>query len=71
MKLSTIWTIGAMTFRERLNRTGEWLAQKIAASLPKNVRYWAFIQEASRGIGNMPPTTVVPEVRLFEVVDAL
>lgn len=46
MKLRTIWTTPAMTFRERLHRTSEWAAIKIAWALPKRVLYWAAMRAA-------------------------
>lgn len=43
MKLTTIWTMPAMSLRERCRRTADWADLKIAARLPKRVRYWAFV----------------------------
>lgn len=43
MKLTTIWTIPAMSVRERLHRTRDWAAMGIAYRLPTRVRYWAFV----------------------------
>lgn len=69
MKLSTIWTMPACTLREKIQRTTkEWVPQKIAAALPKSVRYWAFIQSSVEAIDKMGPNTITPDVR---VVDAL
>lgn len=65
MRLSTIWTMPGMTMRERLDRTGEWYAMKIAAALPQNVRYWAFIQITADAI---PDNAVVPAVTLGELL---
>ena len=46
MRLTTIWTLPAMAFRERIRRTGEWLAIKIAWALPRRVLYWAAVRAA-------------------------
>ncbi len=43
MRLKTIWTMPAMTLRERGRRTADWADLAIAARLPKRVRYWAFV----------------------------
>lgn len=43
MKLTTIWTIPAMTFRNRLQRTADWADMKAATLLPRRVRYWAVV----------------------------
>lgn len=47
MKLTTIWTMPAMSFAERVRRTLDALDMKVAARLPKRVKYWAFIQSGS------------------------
>ena len=47
MKLTTIWTLPAATLREKIHRTREWAAQAVALRLPRSVRYWVFIQQAS------------------------
>lgn len=46
MKLTTIWTLPAMALRERLRRTGEWAAIKVAWALPRQVLYWAAVRAA-------------------------
>jgi hypothetical protein len=54
-KLTTIWTLPAMTLRERLRRTADWADLKIAARLPKRVRYWAFVLASLDAMGNEVP----------------
>lgn len=54
MKLTTIWTMRAMSLRERLARTKEWAAMTVAAHLPSQVRYWVVIQVASQ-TATIPP----------------
>lgn len=65
MKLTTIWTIGAMTMSERIRRTRDWAAQKVAAALPRRVRYWSTI-------GDLAAATIdsrnVPATPLDEVM---
>ncbi len=46
MKLTTIWTMPAMSLRERMRRSADWADLTIAARLPKRVRYWAFVLAA-------------------------
>jgi hypothetical protein len=46
MRFTTIWTLPAMTLRERLNRTGEWAAIKVAWALPRRVLYWSAVRAA-------------------------
>lgn len=46
MRLTTIWTMPAMTLRERLRRTADAMDMAIAWRLPKRVRYWAFVYAA-------------------------
>jgi hypothetical protein len=41
MRLSTIWSLPAMTTLERFRRTGDWAARELAAHLPSRVRYWS------------------------------
>ena len=65
MKFTTIWTMPATPFAERLRRTGDWITQKIAAALPKRIRYWVFIQ---MGCGTMHPDEVVPDVTYVELL---
>lgn len=43
MRLATIWTMPAMSLRERLRRTADAADMAIAARLPKRVRYWAVV----------------------------
>ncbi len=65
MKLSTIWTIPAMTLHERLSRTTECAVRAIAHRLPRRLAYWSFIDTAARHIG---PDDVVPDVRVVDVL---
>lgn len=61
MKLTTIWTLRAMTFRARLALTREWLAMRVAVRLPLRVRYWVTILElgaATMDSENVPATTL-------------
>lgn len=65
MKLTTIWTIPGMYFSERVNRTTELAAMKIAAALPAKIRYWTFIHVGSQA---MPADAIVPEVRFMDLL---
>ena len=68
MKLTTIWTIPAMTLRERLNRTGEWGWRELAHRLPRRLAYWSFIDS---GVRAMRPNDVVPEVRYMDLLERI
>ena len=65
MKLTTIWTIRAMSLGERLRRTADLAAMTAAAKLPARVRYWTFIQVGSKA---MSPNAIVPEVRFMDLL---
>ena len=65
MRFSTIWTIPAMSTRERLRRTGEEITRRVAHRLPRGIAYWSFIDTAVRHI---EPDEVVPHVLLMDVL---
>ena len=58
MRFTTIWTIPAMSFRERLHRTGEWASIKTAWALPSRVLYWAAVRAAVKVEPNTDPSGV-------------
>lgn len=61
MRLTTIWSIPAMSTMERLRRTRDWTAAEIAAHLPLRVRYLCTIQEIGRATmtsPNVPATSL-------------
>jgi len=58
MKITTIWTLPAMTLGERLHRTGEWAAIKVAWALPHRVLYWAAVRAAVAVEPNTDPSGV-------------
>lgn len=64
MKLTTIWTLRGMPFRERLNRTGEAFMRGLAHRLPRKLAYWSFVDTGVRHMGN----DVVPEVTYCEIL---
>jgi hypothetical protein len=65
MKLSTIWTLRAMSLRERFRRTGEWALMSLAHRLPRRLAYWSFIDSGVRYMGS---DEVVPEVRYTDLL---
>lgn len=69
MRLRTIWTIPAMTFRERLRRTADWCDSTIAYHLPKRVKYWAVVHVGAHVTTQVDPNVIVPDVRLMEVLE--
>ncbi len=51
MKLTTIWTMRGMSLAEKIRRTKDWLARKVAKNLPDMVKFWACmfaIEEVSK-----------------------
>lgn len=68
MRLRIIWTLRGMTFRERLNRTGDALAHGMAHHLPRKIAYWSFIDTGVRLIRN---DEVVPEVRYTDLLSRI
>lgn len=69
MRLRSIWTIPAMTLRERLRRTADWCDSTIAYHLPKRVKYWAVVHVGSHVTTQVDPNLIVPDVRLMEVLE--
>jgi hypothetical protein len=67
MKLTTIWTIPAMSLPERLRRTREWAAFEVARRLPLRVKYWAGMQQIAAA-STKDPKKVVPEMDLEYVM---
>jgi len=68
MKLTTIWTLPAMTLAERVRRTLDLFDMKIASALPKRVKYWAFIQSGSSA---MEPHEVVGSQGFMDLLQRL
>jgi hypothetical protein len=64
MRFRTIWTMPAMTIKERLRRTLDWAAMKVAANLPLRVRYWVAILEIGHATAKSPnvPATSCDEI---------
>lgn len=65
MKLTTIWTLPAMTLAERVRRTVDLGAQTVAAHLPARIRYWTYIQVGSDAIH---PDEIVPDVKFMDLL---
>lgn len=65
MRLKTIWTMRAMSPKERLSRTGEWVLVETAVHMPKRLAYWVVIVHGSR---YFEPNEVVPDVRFMDIV---
>jgi hypothetical protein len=64
MRFWTIWTIPAMSLTERLRRTWDWAAMKIAFRLPYRIRYWSLIGMVALATKDSPgiPATTVDEM---------
>lgn len=66
MRLTTIWTMPAMSLTERLRRTIDLAAITTAARLPQRVRYWTFIQV---GVKAMLDDEVVGSQHFFDLLE--
>lgn len=66
MRLRTIWTIPAMTLRDRLRETQDWAAFEVAEHLPKRVRYWVFIQVGGKALHD---DELVGDVKFVDLLD--
>lgn len=64
MKLSTIWSLPAMTTTERLRRTHDWAAFEVGAHLPLRVKYWVTMQMVGKATMTSPnvPATPLDEI---------
>lgn len=68
MRITTIWTLPAMSFAERVRRTRDVVNMRLAAHLPKRVKYWAFIQSGSSA---MQPDEVVGSQNFVDLLERL
>lgn len=69
MRPSTIWTIPAMSLRERLRRTADWCDMTIAYHLPKRIKYWATIHLGAHVTTQVNPNLIVSDVTYIEVLE--
>lgn len=69
MRFRTIWTVPAMSLRERLRRTADWCDSTIAYHLPKRVKYWAVVHVGAHVTTQVDPNLIVPDVRFLEVLE--
>ena len=70
MRFKTIWSLPAMSLGERLRRTRDWAAQKIASSLPVRVRYWVTLQEVGKATMTSPNVPATPLDEVIRNLDA-
>jgi hypothetical protein len=66
MKLTTIWTLPAMTLRERLSQTGEAVVRTVAHHLPRRIAYWSYIDTTSRYIEDHEIVPDVPAMTILQ-----
>lgn len=69
MRFWTIWTIPAMSLKERLLRTREWLAMTVAGKLPLRVRYWCAVREIARATTSSPNVLATPCDEILKSLD--
>lgn len=70
MKFKTIWTLPASTLGEKLRRTRDWAAQKVARALPVRIRYWVTLQEVGRATMDSPNVPATPLGDILKKLDA-
>lgn len=68
MKLSTIWSMPAMSYAEKFRQTFDLGAQKWASKLPKRVKYWAAVQQIAK---TPKRDEVVPDIKLSDILSRL
>jgi hypothetical protein len=70
MRLRSIWTMPrvGMSYKEKLVRSRDELAQQIAIRLPSRVKYWCTMQCMSMATRNCPD---VMDARLAYIIDHL
>jgi hypothetical protein len=68
MRLTTIWTMPAMTLRERFRRTGEAALIAFAHRLPRALAYRSFIDTGARYVRS---DEVVTDVRYIDVLQRI
>lgn len=67
MSLTTIWTMPAMTLRERVRRSNELALIALAHRLPRALAYRSFIDTGVRHMGN----DVVTDVTYTEILSRI
>lgn len=70
MRLSTIWSIPAMTMAERMRRTRDWGFQEVAARLPVRLKYFVTMQALARATSKLPNANV-PAIPLDDILKNL
>lgn len=60
MKFWTIWTLSYLPLGERLLRTRDWAAMKVARRLPLRLRYWTTIIEIGHATRHSPEVPATP-----------
>jgi hypothetical protein len=68
MKLKTIWTMPAMSLRERFGRTYDLVLIKLAHHLPASLKYRVFLDV---GAANIRPDETVPSVYYFDILQRM
>lgn len=65
MRFTTIWTMPAMSLRERLSRTREELWRRAAHRLPRKLAYFSYIDSTAKYVKN---DEIVPDVKAFDIM---
>jgi hypothetical protein len=68
MRFKTIWFMPSFTFTERLIRTRDWAAMKVASALPVRVRFWVTMGEIGHATLESPN---VPATKLEDILPNL
>lgn len=54
MKLATIWSLPAMTLKERMRRSIDWAALSAASRLPQRIQYWVVMMAIGKATKSGP-----------------
>jgi hypothetical protein len=70
MRLTTIWSVPAMSFGERLRRTRDWSAAEFGRHLPKRIRYFVTMSEIGKATMKSPNIPATPLDYVLTHLDA-
>lgn len=70
MTLKLIWTLDYLSLSERLRRTRDWAAWKIAGNLPLRIRYLTTIGEIGKAVRKSPDIPATPLSDVLQNLEA-
>lgn len=66
MKFTTIWTMRGTSLGWKISEMGNSLALRVAARLPKRVKYWAFVLVGTKATDD---NEVMGDVRFLDLME--